>query len=250
MSNIGEEFMEKTTYRYQTPSAQRKGETRPALELPVEPGQALLDLPDPCKLAVPEVNLRQLIENRSSVRSYSEKALSLAELSYLLWCTQGVKEVTDHPVTVRNVPSAGARHAFETYLLVNRVDGLAPGLYRFMAIEHQLAVINLGAGLAEALSAACHKQGQVLHSAVTFVWTAMTERMTWRYGTRGYRYLHLDAGHVCQNLYLAAESIRCGVCAIAAYEDEDVNRFLGIDGVSQFAIYLASLGKKDPGAAQ
>ena len=71
--------------------------------------------------------------------------------------------------------------------------------------------------------------------------------MTWRYGTRGYRYLHLDAGHVCQNLYLAAGSIQCGVCAIAAYEDEDVNRFLGIDGVEQFAIYLASLGKKASG---
>lgn len=250
MANIGEEFMEKTTYRYQTPSAQRKGETRPALELPTEPGQALLDLPDPKTLVVPDVNLRQLIEDRSSIRSYSEKPLSLSELSYLLWCTQGVKEVTEHPVTVRNVPSAGARHAFETYLLVNRVDGLAPGLYRYMAIECQLAAINLDSNLVEELTSACHKQAMVQRSAVTFIWVAVTERMTWRYGTRGYRYLHLDAGHVCQNLYLAAEAIRCGVCALAAFEDEEVNRILGIDGVRQFAIYLACLGKKEPGAAQ
>lgn len=247
MSNIGEEFMQQTRYRYQTPSAQRQGGARPALELPPEPGQVLVDLPDPKSLVVPDVNLRQLIEDRYSVRAYSEQALTLVELSYLLWCTQGVKKVTDHPVTVRNVPSAGARHAFETYLLVNRVDGLAAGLYRFLAIEQKLVTLSLEAGLAEALTAACHKQGQVLHSAVTLVWAAVTERMTWRYGTRGYRYLHLDAGHVCQNLYLAAESIQCGVCAIAAYEDEDVNRFLGIDGVEQFAIYLASLGKKASG---
>ena len=148
MSNIGEEFMQQTRYRYQTPSAQRQGGVRPALELPPEPGQSLVDLPDPKSLDVPDVNLRQLIEDRYSVRAYSKQALTLAELSYLLWCTQGVKKVTDHPVTVRNVPSAGARHAFETYLIVNRVDGLAPGLYRFLAIEQKLVTLSLEAGLA------------------------------------------------------------------------------------------------------
>jgi SagB-type dehydrogenase family enzyme len=242
--NIGEEFMEQTRYRYQSPSAQSQSLPRPPLELVPEPGQALVDLPDPKSLVVPLCDLRQLIEDRHSLRSYTEKALTLAELSYLLWCTQGVKEVTKHPITLRTVPSAGSRHAFETYLLVNRVEGLAPGIYRFLAIEHKLVVISLEPGLAEALTAACHKQGQVKHSAVTFVWVAVRERMAWRYGTRGYRYLHLDAGHVCQNLYLAAESIQCGVCAIAAYDDDELNHLLHIDGVELFAIYLAALGKK------
>jgi SagB-type dehydrogenase family enzyme len=70
--------------------------------------------------------------------------------------------------------------------------------------------------------------------------------MKWRYGERGYRYLYLDAGHVCQNLYLAAESINCGVCAIAAFSDDDMNSLLKIDGVEQYVIYLATVGKKHP----
>ncbi len=79
---------------------------------------------------------------------------------------------------------------------------------------------------------------------MTFAWTVDSYRMTWRYGERGYRYLHLDAGHVCQNLYLAAESVDCGVCAIAAFDDEAANRLLGLDGEEQFVIYFATVGKK------
>jgi SagB-type dehydrogenase family enzyme len=68
--------------------------------------------------------------------------------------------------------------------------------------------------------------------------------MTWRYSQRGYRYLHLDAGHVCQNLYLSAESVGCGVCAIAAFLDEEINPAMGIDGENEFVIYVATVGKK------
>ena len=82
-------------------------------------------------------------------------------------------------------------------------------------------------------------------SGVVFLWTAVPYRMTWRYGERGYRDLHLDAGHVCQNLYLAAEAVGCGVCAIAAFDDDVMNDLLGIDGNDQFLIYLATAGKKD-----
>ena len=68
--------------------------------------------------------------------------------------------------------------------------------------------------------------------------------MSWRYGQRGYRYLHLDAGHACQNLYLAAEAIGCGACAIAAFSDEAVDELLGLDGQSRFTIYLAAVGRR------
>lgn len=86
----------------------------------------------------------------------------------------------------------------------------------------------------------------VKNSAVTFFWAAVTYRMGWRYGERGYRYLFLDAGHVCQNLYLAAEAVGCGVCAIAAFEDDTLNQLLGLDGVEQFAVYVATAGRKIP----
>jgi SagB-type dehydrogenase family enzyme len=241
---IGREFMEKTRYKYLSVSAQRQGLPQPPLQAPYEGEDAPIDLPAPSSIKVAEVGLRLAIEARESVRRYAEQPLTLAELSFLLWCTQGVKGVQGDYATFRNVPSAGARHAFECYLLVNHVEGLSPGLYRFLALEHKLVAVDLETGIAEAITGACWDQAMVMRCAVTFIWVAVAERMAWRYGQRGYRYMHLDAGHVCQNLYLAAEAIEGGVCAIAAFSDEDMNHLLGLDGEEQFVIYLATMGKR------
>ncbi len=173
-----------------------------------------------------------------------ECKLTLEELTYLLWLTQGVKEIVTPKHTLRTVPSAGARHAFETYLLINQVEGLKPGLYRYLALENELYPLNLDLEINQKITTACEDQQQVCTSAVTFIWVAIKARMYWRYGERGYRYLFLDAGHICQNLYLAAEAIDCGVCAIAAFDDDQLNNVLGLDGVERFAVYLGSLGKK------
>jgi SagB-type dehydrogenase family enzyme len=204
----------------------------------------VIDLPDHSELPNYAIDLRAAIDGRRSVRRYADRPLALEELSFLLWCTQGVKETIDTYATLRTVPSAGARHAFETYLLVNNVDGLQPGLYRFSSLSHQLLRVSSDATLAEDFVAACLGQTHVKTSAVTFLWAAVPYRMTWRYGERGYRYMHLDAGHVCQNLYLCAEAIDAGVCAIAAFDDDALNRLLHLDGKEQFVIYLATVGKK------
>jgi SagB-type dehydrogenase family enzyme len=241
---IGREFMEKTRYKYLSVSAQRQGLAQPPLQAPYQGEAKPIDLPASSSIKVPEVDLRLALEARESVRRYANQPLELAELSYLLWCTQGVKGVQGDYATFRNVPSAGARHAFETYLLVNHVESLPPGLYRFLALEHKLVAVDLEPGIAEAITKACWDQAMVQRCAVTFIWVAVAERMTWRYGQRGYRYIHLDAGHVCQNLYLAAEAIEGGVCAIAAFSDEDMNHLLGLDGEEQFVIYLATMGKR------
>ncbi len=244
MTTIGKEFMLKTRSEYLEPSGESLQTPQPPLELDCPPGAKLIALPAPSSLQMPAMDLRMAIEQRRTVRRYSFQPLTLDELAFLLWCTQGVKQITSRPVTKRNVPSAGSRHAFETYLLCNRVGGLAPGLYRYAAIEHALLEIDLDPDVNAKLTLACRDQEQVRTSAVTFAWAAVVQRMYWRYSDRGYRYLHLDAGHVCQNLYLAAEAIGCGVCAIAAYDDDEVNKVLGVDGEEIFAIYLASLGKK------
>jgi len=202
----------------------------------------VIDLPHPKEIEIGDINLRAAIENRRSVRRYSKTPLTIEELSYLLWCTQGVKEVIPRSATLRTVPSAGARHAFETYLLVNNVKDLQAGIYRFLAIEHKLIEINTEVSIADKTVEACLGQGFVKTSAVTFIWTAVPYRMNWRYGQRGYRYMHLDAGHVCQNLYLSAISINSGVCAIAAFSDDDMNRLLDLDGEEQFVIYIATVG--------
>ncbi len=241
---IGRFFMEQTVYEYMAPAAQERGEPPPPLELPCRKGARLIELPPPVDYPATPVDLGQLIAQRTSVRKYARTPLTQAELSFLLWCAQGVKEVIPGRATLRTVPSAGARHAFETYVLANNVKGLAPGLYRFLALDHQLAEENLEAGFADGLVEACLGQTFVKTSAATFIWTAVPYRMTWRYGERGYRYLHLDAGHSCQNLYLAAEAIGGGACAIAAYEDEAMNACLGLDGKEQFVIYVAPVGKK------
>ncbi len=242
--NTGREFIEKTKYSNLKPSPQEQGLPQPALQLDRSPNDKWIELPKPAWLQMPALDLRKAIEQRVSVRQYSKEPLSLEELSLLLWLTQGVKEVTKRPVTLRTVPSAGARHAFETFVLVNRVQGLTPGVYRFVAIEHGLVEVDLSEGIASRLEKACWKQKMVSNSAVTFFWAADVQRMTWRYVERGYRYLHLDAGHVCQNLYLAGEALGCGTCAIAAYEDDELNQLLGLDGEEMLVVYLAALGKK------
>ena len=242
-SQIGKEFMEKTKYKFATPSDQARGLPQPPVEMDIDNPGIVIDLPDHGS-GQADISLNQAILRRTSVRTYAAKALSLTELSYLLWCTQGVKSIEPHLVTFRTVPSAGARHAFETYLLVNQVEGLEPGLYRFLAVDHQLAKIEAPGGAAEIITEACLGQKFVKTSAVTFIWTAATYRMTYRYGQRGYRYLHLDAGHACQNLYLAAAAVDCGVCAIAAFDDDKLNAALDIDGDNQFAVYVATVGRK------
>ena len=244
MNNIVNDFMKGTYAENCSMSPEEAKVPQPPLELPIPPDAELIPLPAPKGLKMPEMDLRTVVEQRRSLRRYKTQALTLAELSYLLWMTQGVKEITRRPATLRTVPSAGARHAFETYLLVNRVEGLQPGLYRFAASQHALLRQDAPENIAEEITQACWNQKQVAASAVTFIWVAVVERMTWRYVERGYRYLHLDAGHVCQNLYLASEAIGCGVCAIAAYDDRLLNQALELDGENQFAIYLGTVGKR------
>jgi SagB-type dehydrogenase family enzyme len=243
MSGIGDEFMEKTRYRHLGPSDQERG-------VPPPPPQALLgggarlSLPDPAPLPSGRFGFRESLERRRSLREYAAKPLTLRELSYLLWCTQGITRGTPQRGTFRTVPSAGARHPLETVVLANRVDGLPPGLYQFLAVDRQLATLHTGPEFADRMTVACLGQEMVHTSAAVFIWVADSYRMTWRYGERGFRYLHIDAGHVCQNLYLAAESIDAGACAIGAFRDDEVNNLLDLDGRSRFAVYLAAVGKR------
>ncbi len=243
-NQIGKEFVEMTKYPNLEPSLQSQGVPQPPLEVPAPQGAVLIDLPEGKSYTPAKNQFAELVEQRETLRKYAESPLTLEELAYLLWGTQGVKSVTAKPISKRTVPSAGSRHAFETYMLINRVEGLEPGLYRYMAVEHQLDRLDVPQDIRDILTEACLKQRHVMTSAVTFFWVAVPVRMTWRYCQRGYRYMYLDAGHVCQNLYLLAESINCGVCAIAAYDDDLVNKALGVDGKEQFAIYIATLGKR------
>lgn len=242
--NIGKDFFEKTKYAHLSEPGQKKGVAQPLLEQPIPGDITPISLPDPASIKIPAMDVRQAMEQRTSLRRYSQIELSMEELSYLLWITQGVKSISDRPATIRTVPSAGSRHAFETYILINRVGALAPGLYRYSALKHLIYAVNIEAGINEELTTACKGQSHIRTSAATFFWAAEMDRMAWRYSERAYRYVLLDAGHVCQNLYLAAESIQCGVCGIAAYDDDLLNAALGIDGDNVVTVYAATVGKR------
>lgn len=244
---IGREFMEKTKYRYLGKSDQSQGVPQPPLELPADPDKRVLDLPAVERLDIPALDIRKAIASRHSVRAFEREPMTVDELSFLLWSTQGVKRVEGNYATFRTVPSAGARHAFETYILANDIAGLERGLYRYLALSHRIQQVSTDPTLPVDITEACFNQDFILRSGAVFLWTAVPYRMTWRYGERGYRDLHLDAGHVCQNLYLAAETVGCGVCAIAAFDDDLMASLLGIDGTEQFLIYLAAVGKTGSG---
>lgn len=238
------DYFEASKYQNMDETQQEKGLPQPPLEMAYDPKADLISLPDPKNCSLAASDFLAIVESRESRRKYTDEALALVELSYLLWTTQGVKSVNEtQTFTKRLVPSAGARHPFETYLLVNRVEGIEPGLYRYLALEHKLLLVNAAEDINQKITEASLKQKQVQNSAVTFCWVADIARTYWRYDERSFRYIMLDAGHVCQNLYLAAETIHCGVCAIAAYDDDLMNKALGVDGVHQFTAYLASLGK-------
>jgi SagB-type dehydrogenase family enzyme len=218
----------------------------PPLQKPCPPDAPRINLPaGPATLArLGSLPTGEAIARRESVRDYSGTPMSIDELAFLLWATQGVREVLSPECALRTVPSAGARHAFETYLVVNRIESLSPGLYRYLPFDHQLAQLNTDAGIGAKAAVACFRQNFVAEAAVTFFWTAIPARMEWRYDLAAHKVIALDAGHICQNLYLACENIDAGTCAIAAYEQEKCDRLLGVDGEEEFTIYIAPVGKR------
>ncbi|MDX9871742.1 MAG: SagB/ThcOx family dehydrogenase [Clostridia bacterium] len=240
MSKIAKDFFAGCKDR--TPEVRESG-GKPVLELPVKDALQFIDLPQPAALEQPQYDLTQAIVNRKSLREFSPEKISLAELAYLLWCTQGVKENKEGKVTFRTVPSAGCRHVFNTYLLVQNVEGLKPGLYRYIALEHKLALLNDDAALTGKIADCCVTPMPMKNSAVSFLWTGYIYRMTSRYGIAGMRFMLLDAGHVCQNLYLSALAVGCGACALGGFKDEEINALLGLDE-EQHTIYIAAVGKE------
>lgn len=243
IAHIGEDFQEYTKYQYFfSPSDMSRGipVPQPEKSIPPDVPQVILPKTEPL-LSKFGKDLFFFIKQRRSRRDYLEKPLSLEQLSLLLWATQGLKEV-GYGYSLRTVPSAGARHPLETYLLINHVERLQSGLYRYSPSRHAVIQFNNDPGIADQLTEACLGQEMFRTCGVAFIWSAVIQRSRWKYQQRAYRYIYLDAGHVCQNLYLACEALKLGCCAVAAFDDDAVNRLLGIDGKEEFAIYMATVG--------
>jgi SagB-type dehydrogenase family enzyme len=223
---------------------QHQGVPPPPLEKPYDSQARRVPLPAPDEWAgLPATDLRAAIAGRQSHRKFRREPLSLEELAFLLWATQGIRRRAGPGSAYRTVPSAGCRHALETYLAVFNVTGLEEGVYRYLPVEHELLFEFAEQDLADKVAAAALGQTFVGRGAVTFIWTTIPYRMEWRYGPTAHKVIALDAGHVCQNLYLACAAVGAGTCAIAAYHQEGMDRLLRLDGEDEFVIYLAPVGK-------
>jgi len=225
-------------------SDQQKGIPPPPLEKPHDKQAKLIDLVAAAKFTIGQIPLRTAIANRASRREFARDPLTLEELSFLLWATQGVRKIDRHKVwTRRAVPSGGARQPYETYLLIRRVLGVKPGIYRYLPLEHKILVVAEGIPPDSELNDKAWPQEFITKAAVVFVWAAVPYRSEWRYGIISYKDILIEAGHICQNLYLACEAIGASTCAIASYDQEVVDALIGVDGEDEMTVYLSPVGK-------
>jgi len=222
---------------------QNVGIEAPPIEKPYKKDGRIMTLPPFSSLLDSDRTLLlTAIKNRKSHRIFLPEPLSVIEVSYLLWATQGIRKKAGNTV-LRTVPSAGNRHAVETYILVTNIEGLEPGVYRYLPLEHGLLFEFPQDDLPHKIADATLGQRFIGTAPVVFVWTAVPYRMEWRYSYAAHKVIALDAGHICQNLYLACTAVGSGTCAVAAYHQELMDNLIRVDGKDEFTIYLAPVGK-------
>jgi SagB-type dehydrogenase family enzyme len=242
-TGYGEDFLKNSKYvRGKLPQHSLDWSKMPAQYKTYE-GVERISLPEPAIQDGPDI--WKVIWKRHSVRAYTDDAMSLADLSQILWATQGVRETVSGAncdFKLRTAPSAGALYPIETYLYVNRVDGLKKGFYHYLIGNHKLELIKEGDFSKEVQGGALDQQ-IAGHAAVVFIWTAIIERSSWKYLQRAYRYIFLDAGHIAQNLALAVEALDYGSCQIGAIYDDEINSLLDIDGIQESVIYMSTIAR-------
>ena len=188
-------------------------------------------------------DLVELIRDRRSSRVYTGEIVTKEQLSFLLWATQGVKTMRGKSyATIRTVPCGGARHEFETYLLVRHVEGLEPGAYHYLPLEHALEFLHPVSNIEDAITNSLDEQKWAEKANVVFYWTMVPYRAEWRYGIYAHRVAMIDVGHIGQNLYLACTGAGLGTCAIGAFSHEVCNELFGLDGEEEYVVYTAPVG--------
>jgi SagB-type dehydrogenase family enzyme len=241
---VNREFMKSLFGVVGFASDQQMGIKQPALQKPHSEKSKTVKLPDLSEEVLRNRDILSCFKARRSRRSFRQAFLSLQELSFLLWATQGVESVIDGGYcSLRTIPSAGARHPFETYLISNCITGLDRGIYRYLPFSHELLYLSSPEDLGKRVLEACLGQRLAVEASTVFAWCCIPYRSEWRYSLRAHKVMLLDAGHICQNLYLACEAIGWGTCAIGAYDQEKIDSLLGLDGLDEYTVYLAPVGK-------
>lgn len=236
--SIGDDFQEGTKYR--------RGEMEGhSLDWSNKPGVfhhftdvESVKLPPPKERAGP--SLWTAMGLRRSRRNFSYDPMRREDLAQLLWAAAGITgDASGLPL--RTAPSAGGLYPIETYVAVNRVHGMESGIYHFFPPGNSLELLRRG-DYSKAVAHAALDQKMAATAAVVFIWTAVVERCTWKYRQRAYRYIYLDAGHIGQNVALAAEGLGLGCCAVGALYDEEVNELVSADGEEETVVYMTCVG--------
>lgn len=186
----------------------------------------------------------KLVFARATHRIYTGEGLTLGELSFLLWASQGVKGIRGNSyATLRTVPSGGARHAFEAYLVVSNVAGLEQGAYHYLPLTHALEFLGPVQNPQETLYSMLMEQKWATKAPVVFFFSCVPYRAEWRYGINAHRIVMVDLGHVGQALYLAAEALGLGTCGIGAFAQQPCDALFSLDGVEEYTVYAQPVGR-------
>lgn len=213
-------------------SDQDKGIPKPPDQKPYNEKE-LIFLPSPQDIPLKKRDIFDILNSRESRRapSSANKKITLDEVSFILWSVQGVR-INNNPNGKRTVPSAGSRYPFDTYFLASSVEELKVGLYRYVWSKHAILPVSVSDENVKELTRRFDK------CALTIIWVVVPYRCEWRYAQLSYKLCALDAGHMAQNGYLAAESLGLGCCAVGAYSQTDIDRLIGVDGVDELTCYI------------
>jgi len=239
-NSLGYRYLQETKFDEQTLQRRARLDIAPAPPFKQYAEADKIKLPTDWEM---EKRLHETLQYRRSWRRYADRPLSMENLAMLLWAGQGISGRAGS-FFFRTAPSAGALYPVETYLSVQNVESLSPGLYHFQPADFSLETMRKGA-VGKQVAEAALGQSFMARAGVVFIWSAILRRNFSKYGHRGLRYVMMDAGHICQNLLLAAEGLELGACPVAAFYDDRLNRLLGLDGEEESVIYMAAVGAKE-----
>lgn len=215
----------------------------PLVKAPVTPEESWIFLTREFSGVVEKSNILDLIRDRKSARIYTGEAMTLEQLSFLLWATQGVKSIRGKSyATLRTVPCGGARHEFETYMIVRKIEGLQPGVYHYLPMHHALEFLKPLENIDQTISESLCGQSWAAKANVVFYWSMVAYRAEWRYGIYAHRVALIDLGHIGQAMYTACTATGLGCCGIGAFQHEFCADIFDLDGEEEYIVYTTPVG--------
>ena len=238
MKTVGDDFQTETKYSRDKRLGGNLDWANKPETYKTYPSSKTIQLPNVPQEAT--MGFAEVLRRRKSIRAFSNQPLSLDDLGFLLWASTGIQRV-EQGYEFRTAPSAGALYPIETYIAANNIEDVDTGIYHYNIKNHSLEEIKPG-HFGDAIAHAALDQQICATASAVFIWTAIFERSKWKYKQRAYRYIYLDAGHIAENLALAAASIKCGSCQVGAFFDDEINSIVAIDGAEESTILLSVIG--------